>query len=200
MSFFNILPTNIFIFVLATVLAILEIQIEGEHGWAKNLPTWRPKVKNWAVKLYENMMSGKELTGYHLSMFGLVFLIFMLPFFLGAPLTKESFIKELGFYFIFVPLWDYIWFVLNPWYPLKDFQKNNVNHKAWFLGMPTDYYFSSAASLAVILVGEYLIGVHGLLSWWLINMGLFILETLVLVVFSLVVLDIDNWHTKHSQT
>ncbi len=192
----NLLLTNIFIFVLATILAILEIQIEGEHGWAKNLPTWRPKTRNWAVKLYENMMSGKELTGYHLSVFSLVLLIYLLPFFLGLPFTSPNFFKVLAFYFVTIPLWDFIWFVLNPWHPLKDFQKNNVNHKAWFLGMPTDYYFSVAASLMVVLIGEFLFGVQGFLLWWGVNMILFIVETSLLIIFSLRVLKIDNWKTQ----
>lgn len=42
MNFTEIITTNLYIFIMATVLAILEIQIEGKHGWAKNLPTWRP--------------------------------------------------------------------------------------------------------------------------------------------------------------
>ena len=35
----SIIISNIYLFVLAVVLAILEIQIEGKHGWAMNLPT-----------------------------------------------------------------------------------------------------------------------------------------------------------------
>ena len=189
----SLLITNFYIFILAIVFAVLEIQIEGPAGWAKNLPTWRPKTRNWAVKLYENIMSGKELTGYHLSMFLLVFMVFMLPFALGLAFNLDNFIKILAFYFLFVPLWDFIRFVLNPWYPLKSFQKDNVNHKAWFLGMPTDYYFSSALSLVTVLVGEFVLGNSGLLSWWLQNMGLFIGETILLILFSLFILDIDNW-------
>jgi len=38
----DVITTNIYIFVMATVLALLEIQIEGANGWARNLPTWRP--------------------------------------------------------------------------------------------------------------------------------------------------------------
>ncbi|MBI4036842.1 hypothetical protein HY385_00245, partial [Candidatus Daviesbacteria bacterium] len=75
----DIMLTNIYLFLMATVLAILEIQIEGKHGWAKNLPTWRPKSQSFFVKLYSKMMSGKEMTGYHLSMFSFVVLIFHLP-------------------------------------------------------------------------------------------------------------------------
>lgn len=65
MNLTEILPVNIYLFITATVLAILEIQIEGKHGWAKNLPAWRPKGRNPAVRFYSRMMSGKEMTGYH---------------------------------------------------------------------------------------------------------------------------------------
>lgn len=85
----NIIVTNIYLFIMAVVLAIVEIQIEGQHGWAKNLPTWRPDSTKWYAKLYGKMMSGKDLTGYHLSMFIFVFMILNLPYVFGLSLTKE---------------------------------------------------------------------------------------------------------------
>lgn len=73
------LATNIYIFILAVFLAILEIQIEGPHGWAKNLPTWRPKSKGLILRLYQKLMSDREATGYHMVMFTFVLLMFHLP-------------------------------------------------------------------------------------------------------------------------
>ena len=70
-----VIVTNVYLFVLACVLAILEIQIEGKHGWAQNLPTWRPKNKNWFIKLYAKFMSDREPTGYHMTMFSFVILV-----------------------------------------------------------------------------------------------------------------------------
>ena len=32
---------GLYFFAIAFVLAQLEIQIEGPHGWAEKLPTWR---------------------------------------------------------------------------------------------------------------------------------------------------------------
>ena len=31
----------LFVFVAALIFAKLEIEIEGPHGWAEKLPTWR---------------------------------------------------------------------------------------------------------------------------------------------------------------
>ncbi len=188
--------TNLYLFVIAVVLAILEIQIEGPHGWAKNLPTWRPDPKHPVAKLYSKMMSGKELTGYHTSIFTFVFLIFHLPYVFGLAFTLEHWLQTMALFFIFIALWDFLWFVLNPYYPLKSFVKDNPNHQQFFLGMPTDYYYSIAISLSIALLGEHLFHFSGMFSWWLEHFVLFIVETVLVIFFSLYILDIDNWHKK----
>lgn len=193
----NLLITNIYIFVLATVLALLEIQIEGPNGWARNLPTWRPKRHKWYAKLYERAMAGKELTGYHVVMFLFVLMIFHLPYFLGTSLSWKNEFKILPLYLIFLALWDYLWFVLNPFYPIKDFARENVNHKVFFLGMPTDYWWIVGISFLSVLVGKFIFNIDNL-DWWFLNMALFIGETSVLILFSIFVLDIDNWIDKKS--
>lgn len=192
----SLLITNIYIFVLATALALLEIQIEGPNGWARNLPTWRPSRDKWYSRVYEKIMSGKELTGYHSAMFSFVFLVFLFPYFLGTTLNLENFLKTLSFFFIFIALWDFLWFVFNPFYPIKNFKRDNVNHKAWFLNMPVDYWATLAVSLAVVLVGQYLLNIAGLIAWWSENTLLFIVETIVSILFSIYVLDIDNWKKR----
>jgi hypothetical protein len=61
----TLIITNVYIFVMALVLAVLEIQIEGRNGWAKDLPTWRPSPDTWYAQLYARLMFKKRLTGYH---------------------------------------------------------------------------------------------------------------------------------------
>jgi len=78
--------TNIYLFLLALVLAVLEIQIEGKYGWAHKLPTWRPKKKNIFLKVYKKIMSDREPTGYHMLMFSFVFMILHMPYFFGLAL------------------------------------------------------------------------------------------------------------------
>lgn len=192
----EIIVTNIYLFLMAVVLAILEIQIEGPHGWAKNLPTWRPHPGHPVAKIYAKMMSGKELTGYHSAMFTLVFLIFHLPYVFGLTFGLEHWLKTLSLFFMFIALWDFLWFVLNPHYPLRNFAKNNPNHKAFLFGMPVDYYYSLAFSLSLAGVGQYLFSFQGLLNWWGINFGLFLAETILTILFTLYILDIDNWQRK----
>ena len=45
-----ILKLFIFSIVMAYIMAKLEIEIEGQHGWAAKLPTWR--IKNKFTKLF----------------------------------------------------------------------------------------------------------------------------------------------------
>jgi len=193
----EIILTNIYIFILALVLAILEIQIEGPNGWAKNLPTWRPSSDKWYIRWYVKFMSGREATGYHITMFTFVFLIFHLPYVFGWDLSWEHWLKTLSFFLIFVVLWDFLWFVLNPHYPLKKFKKEHIWwHKKWVGVAPVDYYGSILLSGIILLP---LVSVRQdwyIINWWLFNILLFGLETLVLVAFTFWVLDIDSWQKK----
>jgi hypothetical protein len=62
-----------YFFVIALVLAHLEIQIEGPHGWAEKLPTWRwdtPGVRRWV---------GKPVTGYHVCLVTCLLLLLHVP-------------------------------------------------------------------------------------------------------------------------
>jgi len=49
----------LYFYLIGLFLALLEIEIEGPSGWAKNLPTKR-------IKLFWYQKAGKDLTGYHL--------------------------------------------------------------------------------------------------------------------------------------
>lgn len=190
----EIVVTNIYIFVLAVVLALLEIQVEGQHGWAKNLPTWRPHAKNWYVQVYSKLMSGKELTGYHALMFSFVFLVFHLPYIFGLSLTFDHWIKTLSFYFMFIVIWDFLWYVLNPYYPLKHFKQEHIIwHSKWFLGLPVDYYWGIVVSLLVLLPQIVMGKDNALLGWWVANIILFGVELLLTILFTTHVLKIDNW-------
>lgn len=194
----EIIIANIYIFVLASVLAILEIQIEGPHGWAQNLPTWRPKnSKSKLNRLYSKFMSGRETTGYHITMFTFVFLILHLPYVFTLPFNLYNWSMTLSMFLIFIVLWDYLWFVYNPHYPLKQFNKEKIWwHKQWLLSAPRDYYFSFLLSAGVLLPAVLFYDDASLISWWLTNVVLFALQTILVILFTIYVLKIDNWQSK----
>lgn len=193
----NYFLVNIYLFVMAIVLAILEIQIEGEHGWAEKLPTWRPKKKGFFVNLYSKFVGGREVTGYHVIMFTFVLLIFHLPFVFGLNFDLLHWLQIMSLYFMFVILWDFLWFVLNPHRPLKKFKKEFIWwHKYWWGGLPIDYYITMILSFVILIPGMWLYNPYFFANWWLINISLFFVEVLFIIWFTLYVLKIDMWNKR----
>jgi len=126
----------IYLVFLAAILALLEIQIEGGNGWAKNLPTWRIK-DTWL-----NKISGRvELTGYHtfLSLFILAFLHLPFVFFGNWDWLLE--LRILGSFLLITATEDFLWFVFNPHFSLARFFQRDVPwHKFWIGPFPMFYY------------------------------------------------------------
>jgi hypothetical protein len=125
-------------FVVSLSFTLLEIQIEGKDGWAKNLPTWRKKFgfTKWIPG------ADKELTGYHFYLW-LFILLILHSAFLVAEWTLKSQLIILSFYVLILRLEDFLWFVLNPDFGLKRFNKKSIPwHKDWFGPFPTQYYLS----------------------------------------------------------
>jgi hypothetical protein len=56
------------VLALAYLFARVEVEIEGEAGWAANLPTWRIEEH----LLLDIFWGGRALTGYHLWMFSFI--------------------------------------------------------------------------------------------------------------------------------
>jgi len=131
-----------YLFAISLVLALLEIQIEGANGWASALPTWRFQPK-WLLRL----TSGKAITGYHVWLNSLLLLWLHLPFWF-VPWSWASEFMIAGTYFLMSVQWDFLWFVLNPHFGIGRFSAAHVSwFRAWFLGIPVDYYTGLAVSL-----------------------------------------------------
>ena len=121
---------------IAYCLAKLEINIEGKHGWAENLPTWRRKYKAM------NLFWGKSpLTGYHLWLFASIFVFFHFPFFLAGEWSPAWELRITSLYFFFWIIEDFLWFILNPHFGISKFNKENIPwHPHWYGPMPMSYY------------------------------------------------------------
>lgn len=134
---------------LAIILALWEIQIEGKDGWGVKLPGWRIE-KGWLVKI----TGGRPITGYHLFM--TVFLIGMvhLPlFFTPWSWRLESLL--IGFYLGMVLLEDFMWFVFNPHYGIKNFRKEKIWwHKNWWGPVPSLYWILLVILILLIYLGR----------------------------------------------
>lgn len=99
----------------------------------------------------------------------------------------QNWLRTISFFFIFIVLWDFLWFVLNPHYPLSRFKKEHILwHKKWLLRAPVDYWFSLGLSFLIIIpTGDF--------KWWFTNIASFGIQTLIVILFTLYVLKIDNW-------
>jgi hypothetical protein len=126
----------------AALFALVEIQIEGADGWAARLPTW--KVDNrWTRWFY----SGRPLTGYHLYIQLFVLLFVHLPFLtsLAAPSwTAEA--RVISFMTFFWLAEDFLWFVFNPAFGIRNFRKERIwwHARSWWWIMPRDYWIFTA--------------------------------------------------------
>jgi hypothetical protein len=132
----------LFILIAAALFAKLEIQIEGPHGWAEKLPTWRVErhiLLDW-------FFGSRPLTGYHVWAFLFVFFFFHMPFFWGSfSWSLRGELQAIAAYTAFWIAEDALWFILNPHYGWKKFTRENVWwHKRWALGVPVDYWVLSS--------------------------------------------------------
>jgi hypothetical protein len=138
------LAIGAYFFLIAFVLAHLEIQIEGPHGWAEKLPTWRwdgPGVRRWF---------GKPITGYHFCLMTFILLFLHVPQFYGGSWEREA--DLLAMFFFLTVTWDVLWFGCNRHFGKARFRKGQVWwFPSWTLGMPRPYFMAIALSLVAAL-------------------------------------------------
>lgn len=142
------------LFVIATALshALLEIQIEGKHGWAEKLPTrkFTGKLINWFSEL-------KYITGFHIATGAVIVLFAHLPIFFVSHWSWEYEFLVVGFILLHFTLEDFLWFVFNPHYGIHKFNRKHIWwHKKWFLGVPVGYWVGLPLGLILISVSGVL--------------------------------------------
>src|SRR5262249_24339097 len=107
------------ILISAVLWAKLEIEIEGKDGWAAGLPTW--KVESHV--LLDIFYGGRPLTGYHFWAFSSVLFFYHLPMFIQGHWSWRGEFHAVGGYMLFWLLEDFLWFVLNPHFGIKRFDR-----------------------------------------------------------------------------
>ena len=138
-----------FLFMTAALFALVEIQIEGPHGWAEKLPTW--KVDHAITRF---LLGGKALTGYHFYVLLFVFLMLHFPVLGGFVKWSAAFeVRTIAFQILFWVLEDFLWFVLNPAFGLKRFTRADAwwHSKNWLWIMPGEYWFAIPAGVILYL-------------------------------------------------
>lgn len=178
----NVTGQTIFLFLFALALAVLEVQIEGGSGWAANLPTWKPLKSRWYSRFYGWVMSGKELTGYHLAIVSLVFVAIHYPYFSGVGWSLASELTTISLFLLLTIFWDFFWFVVNPHYSFGKFWSEKVPwHKKWFCHLPIEYW--SGLAVSFLLYTRFFTDI-GLSGEWLEILCSLVLLTVAVIIFS----------------
>ena len=139
--------TLIGVAILAYLFAQLEIHIEGDGGWAKNLPTWR--IENHL--LLDIFWGGRAMTGYHAWAFAFIALFFHFPLFTFAEWSLRLEARILASIMLFWITEDFLWFILNPAFGWKRFRQEIVSwHKNWACGAPVEYWIFSIISIILL--------------------------------------------------
>lgn len=140
--------------VIACLIAFLEIQIEGPHGWAAELPTWRIQTATT-----NKIIGGRPLTGYHLFLILTVLAFIHLPLFF-VDWSWEIEAQLFGFFIVLMTVEDFLWFVFNPAWGINNFKKSERLwwHPHWVLGLPSFYWISLPLGILAIIWGFGIIG------------------------------------------
>jgi len=137
------------IVLLAALFAQVEIQIEGPHGWATDLPTWRLT----SVPSLQLLFGGREITGYHVFVFTFMLAVFHLPLAFSGDFSLRIEARILGSLMLFWILEDVLWFVMNPAYGLARLTPQAAPwHPHWALGVPVDYLVYPTLGAALIVL------------------------------------------------
>jgi hypothetical protein len=151
------------LFVYALLFALVEIEIEGADGWADKLPTWY-RITPWYARLFARALSGKPITGYHLTMLPTPLLSFHLGLAFGLRWSWSLEARLVAAYLIFNIVWDFLWFLLNPHFGWSRFRKGGVwwHDQLWLGRLPIDYWNGLVLSFALAAL-PWLAGDHSVL-------------------------------------
>lgn len=170
-----------YLFVFAVIIALHEIEIEGENGWAEKLPTWKASDIT-RFSLYSN----HPLTGYHLTLGVFLWMAFHLQYVFGTAWTLPSELFTLSKLAMLAVVWDYLWFVLNPEFGYTKFKKENVpwHDTKWLMNsFPITYANILAGSVLCAYLASYLNPEIKLVEYWTL-LGLQIPLTVLTVLLS----------------
>jgi hypothetical protein len=150
---------TLLLFLWAFGLAGIELEIEGAYGWAERLPTWFRK-SGLVDRIYGPAMGHRPLTGYHVYAFTIPLLLLHLPFVMGVDWTLAGELRALATYFALAVFWDYLWFVLNPAYTVRRFERGRVwwFEVPWLWRFPRDYYTGIGLSIVLAALAGWAAG------------------------------------------
>ncbi len=138
------------VFWTSFVFAKVEIAIEGPSGWAEKLPTWRLPKKHWVSK---RLFGGRQATGYHVWIQIFIF-SFLHIIYLFTDFNLKFEVMLLSFFVLFWSFEDFLWFVLNPVFGIKNFKKEKIwwHKDHWWLIAPLEYFVFIPIGIILYLI------------------------------------------------
>jgi len=121
--------------------AFWEAYIEGPEGWAAHQVGWKIKFGSFTY------------TAYHFWLYWV-----MIPLLLALPLVADGWDAHLFWVLVFAytigaTIEDFMWFVVNPVYPLKKFNRHKTAWHSWVkivkVDIPTSYIIRAIVSIVI---------------------------------------------------
>jgi len=174
------LVLNIYVFALGILWALVMASAEGPIGWGGNGNIM--KSNKWLFNCLKLFTFGRPL--HPLPLFAII--TFTISFAFPAiwnyskdlPFSVLAWGELVAYFALFAIHEDFIWFLVNPHFGLKKFNKIDAAwHPRWFLGLPIDYW-----------IGISVFGLFGFLGRglnWVILTGI---TQLILVLITTLVL------------
>lgn len=116
--------SSIYWFTIALLIALVEIETEGKYGWAEKSATWSKKFPT--PKLFRLFSGTRTLTGYHLFLNIFLLLFMHATFVFSGNFSIDREFELLATYLTWTVYWDFLWFILNPYYGWKVFSPKAV--------------------------------------------------------------------------
>jgi len=134
----NIIRHSLFITIFAILFSMLEIEIEGETGgWAKNIPTSQSNIGIF--------------TNYHIIMNIMIILVVGY----STLIINNNIYIAIYFIIAWFAIEDFCWFVLNPYFTLKKYTKEDIwwhSNQPWIYNIPFHNIISLALILTLIII------------------------------------------------
>jgi hypothetical protein len=144
-----VIGTAAFTLMLAFMFAHVEVEIEGAHGWATSLPTWRVE-HHWLLDL---LWGGRPMTGYHAWVFPFIALFFHFPMVFRGFWSWRAQVRAIACIMLFWVAEDALWFIINPAFGMARFTPANVPwHRHWWGPAPVDYWVFAPLCVVLLVV------------------------------------------------
>ncbi len=169
----NYFLESLFFSVIALVLAVHEVEVEGGDGWAENLSTVR-------ISTGATLLGNKPLTGYHVTLVFLIILFLHLPFIYGRSWSLAAELLLISKIFFLAVFWDFLWFVYNPEYGVNNFSREKIPwyDERWIFDLFPITYLICLATSAFLFISSYILtGKESIITNITILIGSFVLTT-----------------------